>query len=274
MKQQRELEKIVDIRTQEISLKNTELEEKNTKLAELQKTKDEFLSIVAHDLKNPINAVVNLARMIQHDYKEIPDNVSEDAKVIESAATHMNNLVKNLLDFNRIEANQLITHMQPLSILNEVERILETYRLLAWPKNIRINLDHDLSGDEMIYGDTDAFGQICGNLVSNSIKFSDQNSIVNFLIKKNNSKIVLQVADSGPGIPNELKEKIFEKFFTYEGERQQNKMGNGLGLTIVKKLVELHKGEIKVEDQKQGTGAIFTIKFDLYTEEETSKVKA
>ena len=264
----------MDIRTQEISLKNTELEDKNSKLDDLQKTKDEFLSIVAHDLKNPINAVVNLARMIQDDYDELPKELFEDAKIIESAATHMNNLVKNLLDFNRIESNKLITHMQPVTVLFEIERVLETYRLLAWPKNVSIVLDHKLDGDEMILADTDAFGQICGNIVSNAIKFSNKNSSIDINISKSDNKIIIRIEDHGPGIPEEIKGKIFDRFFTYEGEKKQNKAGNGLGLTIVKKLVELHKGEIVVEDQKKGPGAIFITKFDLLREEEKSKVSA
>lgn len=258
---QRELEQVVTRRTLEISQKNTELEEKNTKLAELQKNKDEFISIVAHDLKNPINAIVNLARMIQSDYENLPNELGEDAKVIESAATHMNNLVKNLLDINRIEANQLVPHMHPIHVLSEIDKILETYRLLSWPKNIELKLEHRLKGEELIFGDSDSFSQICGNIISNAIKFSKPKSKVLITLHSDDESVYVRIEDWGPGIPENLRERIFDKFYTNAGDEKQNKAGNGLGLTIVKKLIELHNAQLEVSNHKDNIGAVFNLIF-------------
>lgn len=268
-----ELEQVVTQRTLEISQKNTELEEKNTKLADLQKNKDEFISIVAHDLKNPINAIVNLARMIQSDYENLPSELGEDAKVIESAATHMNNLVKNLLDINRIEANQLVPHMHPIHVLSEIDKILETYRLLSWPKNIELKLEHRLKGEEQIFGDSDSFSQICGNIISNAIKFSKPKSKVLITLHSDDESVYIRIEDWGPGIPENLRERIFDKFYTSAGDEKQNKAGNGLGLTIVKKLVELHNAHIEVSNHKDNIGAVFNLIFVRHKSMENEKTE-
>ena len=113
------------------------------------------------------------------------------------------------------------------------------------------------------------------NLIKNAVEvLKPDQGIVEISFFREGDSYITKIVDNGPGIPEEIKDKIFDRFFTYEGEKKQNKAGNGLGLTIVKKLVELHKGEIVVEDQKKGSGAIFITKFDLLREEEKSKVSA
>ncbi|HEY8109665.1 MAG TPA: HAMP domain-containing sensor histidine kinase [Candidatus Nitrosotenuis sp.] len=239
----------------EIESKTLELQEANKKLRDLDKLKDDFISIASHELKSPIQPIFGFAELAQSgdiDQKEAWDGVTILAKKLQD-------LANDVLDVTRIESNRLTLYQEKLRI-NEL--ILETTRMLktGLAKNVRIieELDEDIE----IMLDRTRIEQVLRNIINNSIKFTENGTIrIKTLVNKKADELIITVSDTGLGIPEDVLPNIFGKFVT-KGHESENQGGNGLGLFLCKGIVSAHGGRITARNNKDG-GATFEFSLPL-----------
>ncbi len=239
----------------EIELKTLELQEANKKLRDLDKLKDDFISIASHELKSPIQPIFGFAELAQSgdiDQKEAWDGVTTLAKKLQD-------LANDVLDVTRIESNRL-TLYQEKSRINEL--ILETTRMLKTGLNKNIRIIEELDVDIEIALDRTRIDQVLRNIINNSIKFTENGTIkIKTLVNKKSGELLITVSDTGLGIPEEVLPNIFGKFVT-KGHESENQGGNGLGLFLCKGIISAHGGKITARNNKDG-GATFEFSLPL-----------
>ncbi|MDM8545718.1 PAS domain S-box protein [Candidatus Venteria ishoeyi] len=237
-----------------------ELQEKNFELLRLNQEKNEFLGIAAHDLKNPLSAIKGLAEEIQEDYKDMDaDEVIQDAGKIRMAAQRMFMLITNLLDVNIIESGKLNIEPALYHIQELVEAVVDDYQQRAAQKNIQLRYDNQV-GDCLVKLDGEIFQQVMDNLVSNAIKYSPQDTVTTLRLSRKNGFVCCEIQDQGPGFSAEDLNKMFGKFVRLSAKPTGNEHSTGLGLFIVKKMVEAMHGKVRCESVA-GQGANFIVEF-------------
>ena len=243
----------------ELANARREIEKKNAELERLNKIKDQFVGMAAHDLRNPLGAIYSLSQMLLED--ESADRLSEEQKGfindIRESSEFTLHLVEDLLEVNRIEQGQLnlsIEEVNPEQILWQNVRSLEK---LAHKKNIKlqVNAGGDIPRVEL---DPNKFKQVLNNLISNAIKYSYPESTVHVTMESGEGNIKISVLDEGQGISEEEKSRLFEPFATTSAKATGGEKSTGLGLTITKKIVEGHNGCIEV-DSEVDKGSRFTV---------------
>lgn len=231
----------------EIENKTHELSEANKKLQDLDKMKNEFISIASHELKSPIQPIFGFAELAQSgdiDQKEAWDGVTMLAKKLQD-------LANDVLDVTRIESSRLTLYPEKIS-LNETIR--EAARMAQTGMTKPIKILEELDSDVIIEADRTRLDQVLRNIINNSIKFTDTGHIkVKTITNKN--EVIISISDTGLGIPEEILPKIFGKFAT-KGHERENQSGNGLGLFLCKGIIDAHGGKISARNN-QGGGATF-----------------
>ena len=231
------------------------------------KTREDVLAIVSHDLKNPLTTI-ELAVNLIRGFKRIDANqVTEFVNKVQRAADQMEILIADLLDFARIQSGTFPVVVLANRLSQVVMPVIDRMRALAEAK--RQTLEVDLPSNlPLVAVDAHRVGQVVSNLVSNAIKFTPQEGTIRVSAGQRDHKIVVSVADTGPGIPQEHLSKIFDRFWQTPGTKQK---GSGLGLSIAKGIVEAHGGTIWAESQSgKGSSFFFTVPLaDLDTTERT-----
>ncbi|MCS6807232.1 MAG: ATP-binding protein [Bacteroidota bacterium] len=244
----------------EIQSANTRLQEQNAQLQELDKEKNELLSIVVHDLKNPLSNIMILAEMMrmgtmQEDYKRR----NEALELITSAAKKMLKLINNMLDISRIEQGKLSLNIIQFDAAAKLRLLVQDYRQQAENKQITIHCA--IPEVATVAADSVAFTQVVDNLLSNAIKYSPLGKSITVGIESldhNPTSIRLFVQDEGPGISSEDMKKLFTKFTRLSAQPTAGEHSTGLGLSIVKRLVEAMHGRVWCESEL-GKGAKFLV---------------
>ncbi|MBK9248940.1 MAG: tetratricopeptide repeat protein [Ignavibacteria bacterium] len=237
----------------------TELQLLNSSLKEANREKNEVLGIVAHDLKNPITGIILSTDNIQRYHKHLThDELDKQLSHIKSAAERMKSIVLNLLDIQLIESGRFNVNIQPISLDTILELCVAEFRSRAAEKEISISiLKHHTP--LTILADTNAFHEILDNLISNALKFSPNVSTVEIGVSvAENNQVRISVRDQGPGLTNDDKSKLFGKFMRLSARPTAGEHSTGLGLSIVKKLVEAMNGTIWCESEF-GNGATFIV---------------
>ena len=227
------------------------------------RAKSDFLSSMSHEIRTPLNAIVGLSEDIGTYKDQVPKEVAEDADDIINASQTLLEIVGNILDINKIEANKLEIIDGPYNFKQEIEKMcrVTTTRIGDKPITFNLNMAPDIP-DELI-GDKGKVKEIVNNLLTNAIKYTDK-GIINLNIKcindlnKNVSKLLITCQDTGKGIKPEMIERLFTKFDRLDIERNTTTEGTGLGLAITKALVEMMGGKINVQSQ-YGQGSIFMV---------------
>jgi signal transduction histidine kinase len=254
------LEAKVAERTKELQQKNDELLLANQKLLDLNRDKNEFLGIVAHDLKNPLSSIQSLANLIKTSMDEFPPvKIAEFAHMIEASSQKMFVLIKNLLDVNAIESGKINFSFNTLDLRFFVQSVLKNYQDAANGKKIKLHYQPP-SDKALILADQMATLQILDNIISNAVKYSPHGKAVYLNIININNKIRFEVQDEGMGISKVEQEKLFGKFSRLTPRPTGNEHSTGLGLFIVKKLVETMHGVVWCESEL-GKGSKFIIEF-------------
>ena len=218
--------------------------------------KDRFLAHVSHDLRNPLNSILGwstLLRRVQND----PVQFLRGIDVIERNAKSQVQLIEDLLDVARITAGKLALTLAAQDVVAAFETGLDSARLAATAKNVELVVSVE-PGTGSITVDPDRFRQIIWNLVSNAVKFTPSGGSVRVDARRERSEFVLIVTDTGKGIAADFLPRIFAAFEQAEAGASRTG-GLGLGLAIVRRLVELHGGTIRVESDGVGKGACFTV---------------
>lgn len=257
--QNRRLQELVDERTEELRLKNDDL-------AHLNAEKNEFLGIVAHDLKNPLGAIRGYAEMIEEDAERMdsPDLVGYATRVKEGANL-MFELVTNLLDINRIEQGKMAIKRERCDLAESVFTAAERYEARAAAKGIRIVLDFP-KREEPVSADPAALGQSIDNLVSNAVKYSPRDKQIWLRVRRELDRTRFEVADEGPGLSAEDQKKLFGKFARLSAQPTGGEHSTGLGLAIVKRMIESMDGRVWCESEL-GHGATFVVELDAWKNE-------
>src|SRR4030095_16490983 len=216
-----------------------EIQEKGHQLELASKYKSQILASMSHELRTPMNAVLGYTRMLlMNVYGELPEKVRDVHQRIDKSGRHLLGLINDVLDFSKIEAGQLALTINPYSIRDVVQAIVASTQSLATEKNLalKITVPADLPA---VSGDERRIAQVLLNLVGNAIKFTDTGE-VRVDAAATNGALEVSVSDTGPGIAETDRDKIFEEFRQAEGSITQRKGGTGLGLAIAKRIVELH----------------------------------
>ncbi|MFM2047574.1 MAG: hypothetical protein RI955_120, partial [Bacteroidota bacterium] len=236
------------------------------------KEKQQFASIMSHEIRSPLNAVIGITNLLLLEDPK-PEQI-EELNTLKFAGENLLLLVNDILDFNKIEAGKLQLEKTAININLLIKNLCNTYQYKANEKHIKLNSRVDAELPEIVFGDPTRIAQILTNLLSNAIKFTENGFVELALRKMKNDnpdfiKIRFEVADSGIGIPKEKHHLIFESFSQANTDTNRRFGGTGLGLTITKKLVELHQSEIYLQSEV-GKGTTFY--FDLILEAEGSKI--
>ncbi len=238
------------------------LQDANEKLKSLDKLKTEFLSLASHQLRSPITAIKGYTSMLlENSYGAITETQHEPISRIFQSSLNLANVVEDLLDVAKIEQGGMQYAFQDVDLELITSALYNEFSLTAKSKGLELSYDHDSAKPCMVNADPVKFRQVVLNLLDNSIKYTEK-GFVKLSIKKEGSEAVISITDSGIGMSPQTKEKLFGKFNRGEGEKM-NAGGSGLGLYLVKQIVEAHKAKISADSPGVGQGATFTVKMAL-----------
>jgi signal transduction histidine kinase/CheY-like chemotaxis protein len=219
--------------------------------------KDEFLSTVSHELRTPLTAINGWALMLRAGRLNAAQSVRALETIVRSAKSQ-NQLINDLLDVSRIIAGKLRLDVAPLKLGSVIEDAIDTVRPAAAAKGIHLSALLD-PGADTISGDAERLQQVVWNLLSNAVKFAPNGGRVEVILKRADSRVEIIVADNGQGIEPEFLPYVFERFRQEHGGTNRQQGGLGLGLAIVRHIVELHGGTVRVASEGLGKGATFTV---------------
>jgi len=225
----------------------------------LSEVKDEFLATLSHELRTPLNAILGWAQVLRSGPK---DDFLKGLETIERNARVQTQLIDDLLDMSRITSGKLRLDIQPLQPVSFIEAAVETVRPAADAKGIRLERFLDPAAGP-ISGDPGRLQQVVWNLLSNAIKFTPRDGKVQILLERVSSHVEITVADTGVGIRQEFIPYLFERFRQGDASTTRKYGGLGLGLSIVKRLVELHGGTVWVKSPGEGQGTTVTVHLPL-----------
>ncbi len=231
------------------------MENLNKMAVELEKNevlKTDFISNVSHEIKTPLAVIQNYATLIQDDSLDSVER-QKYAKTLISASKRITDLITNVLKLNKLE-NQEIQEKHELFNLTEAlgESIIE-FETLIEKKNITLNCSLD---EVNVFSSRSLLEIVWNNLISNAIKFTPEGGEIEVFLRKNAKNVEIKIRDTGVGMTREVGERIFEKF--YQGDSSRSTEGNGLGLTLVKKVIDILGGEISVQSELN-KGSTFTV---------------
>lgn len=251
-----EMEERVKQRTKKLQNKNMQLDKNIQDLTQLNKHKNEFL---AHEMRNPIAIILGYTSLINSEiYGPIPDNQKNILNKIKNKCEQLTNLTNNLLDFSVIESGKLKLNIDKVEDLeNFMKDCYQSNSMLAKMKSIKINLNLANSSLPPVYIDKNLITQVINNLVTNAIKFSYPNSQINLNIINDKGDVIISVSDQGQGIPKEEIPLLFKEYSQTSIKPTQGKNSTGLGLSIVKNIVEAHGSKFWVESE-MGKGSTFS----------------
>jgi signal transduction histidine kinase len=223
-----------------------------------KKIRYQFLSVLSHELKAPLNAIEGYQRMMQE--KQAGDKIDDYTNHIDRSLQRiqgMRNLIMDLLDFTKIRLERKEEKIQEVDLAQVASGAIVTVQPYAIQMEVNINLD--IRSDSIIMADPEDMEIIFNNLVSNAVKYNKFGGRVDITINGTDSEIILTFSDSGIGISESDRENLFTDFVRIKNEKTKNISGSGLGLSIVRKVVELYHGTIKVESTPD-TGSVFTVR--------------
>jgi signal transduction histidine kinase/ActR/RegA family two-component response regulator len=220
--------------------------------------KDEFLAALSHELRTPLNAIVGWTDLLREG-KIDPDRRARGLDVIARNARIQVQLIEELLDVSRIVTGKMRLNVRQMEPIVAIEAAIETIRPALDAKEIRLHTVLDPEAGP-IAGDADRLQQIVWNLLSNAMKFTPKRGRIQVLLERVDSSIEITISDTGKGIAPEFLPHVFERFRQQEGSIARTHGGLGLGLSIVKSLVELHGGTVRAHSEGAGQGATFVIR--------------
>ncbi|HET9524697.1 MAG TPA: ATP-binding protein [Pyrinomonadaceae bacterium] len=229
--------------------------------------KDEFLATLSHELRTPLNAVIGWSRMMKSGRLDQESSLHA-IEVIERNAWAQKQIIEDILDVSRVITGKLQLHLAPVDLVAVVNAALDAVRPALEVKDIRIELHYE-QNLRVIAGDADRLQQVVWNLLSNASKFTPTGGTVGVRVSQDETCATIEISDTGPGVTPEFLPHVFERFRQADGSTTRTHGGLGLGLAIVRHLVELHGGLIGVENVTSGSGAVFRVRLPLPSTELT-----
>ncbi len=224
----------------------------------LNRVKDDFLATLSHELRTPLNAILGWTQVLRAQ-NHLPEDVAQAIERIERSARAQARIIEDLLEVSRIVSGKVRLTVKPIDLGGLVSAAVESVRMAADAKGLRIDLTTDPSLPPII-GDSDRLQQVAWNLLTNALKFSPRDARILVDVKRDGDDVVLRVRDFGQGIDPEFMPHLFERFRQADSTAARTQSGLGLGLSIVKSLVELHGGTVEATSDGPGKGATFVVR--------------
>ncbi len=228
-----------------------ELREKNRRLEELDRLKSELVAMVSHELRTPLTSIIGFARTLER----IPmsdEKRQECLSIIQKEGKHLSFLIEDYLDVSKIETGNFSLTRTMVNIGDVIRGVVE-----AFPSKGNVR-QHSCEGLPGVYADGPRLRRVFRNILENAVRHGGADVVIDIRISEKDGAVEVSISDNGPGIPPDVQERIFDKFFSADTEGN----GSGLGLTIVKAIVEAHGGNVKCESE-QGRGTTFFIRLPL-----------
>ena len=241
-----------------------------TQQKEIDKMKTELVSMVAHELRSPLTSISGFSELLL-DTDVNQEQSEEYAGIILKEANRLSDLINKFLDISRIESGRIQPKKSNVNLVEIVQMVIGNNSYLAGRKRIEVEV-HTPDSVDKIWADSGMMEQVLINLFSNAVKYSPQKTRIDIIVKNLQDHISVEVHDQGFGIPKKSIPKIFDKFFRVtEDEQVRNVTGTGLGLALVKQIVDMHNGRMEVES-KVGVGSVFTLIFPTITSRQQSEL--
>jgi len=245
-----------------------EIEDKGRELEIASRHKSQFLANMSHELRTPLNAIIGYTELIADSiYGQVPDKMREVLERVDKSGRHLLGLINDILDLSKIEAGQLTLALTAYSMDGVAQAVATSVGALAAEKKLGFDL---VMADDLPIGQGDErrLTQVLLNLVGNAIKFTDAGKVV-VRVGTSGDAYVVSVTDTGPGIAEADREKIFEEFQQADTTRAKAKGGTGLGLAISRHIVEMHGGRLWVESSL-GEGSTFSFTVPVHVEQQVA----
>ncbi|HYF49324.1 MAG TPA: GAF domain-containing sensor histidine kinase [Planctomycetota bacterium] len=223
------------------------------------RAKDEFLAVVSHELRTPLTPLLGWSRLLKPD--SAPQELAQGLDIIARQVEMQRRVVDDLLDFSRMTLGKMEMKFEPLLWSTVINNAIDSVRGLAASRKIAIEASLDPS--VTVNGDRDRLQQVAWNLLTNAVKFSLPGQPVVVMLIENGGEATLTVEDFGEGIPPEFLPKLFQRFSQRDSSTTRKHGGLGLGLSIVRHVVEMHGGRVKAESPGVGQGAKFSVTLPL-----------
>ena len=233
----------------------TERKRADRLLREADRQKDEFLATLAHELRNPLAPICAAAELLKRA-KTLAPELRAATAILERQARHMTHLVDDLLDMSRITSGRIRLQPEPIELTELLKSVIETYRQSA--DTLRHQVSFAASGVPVhVNGDRIRLTQVVSNILHNAVKYTAPGGRIEVALHTHNREAIVTVRDNGMGIPPEMLEHIFEPFAQLDRSYERADGGLGIGLTLAKRLIELHQGRIEARSSGRGKGTEF-----------------
>ena len=248
----------------EVLLVQSRLAQANQELKHLNQQKSLFLSMAAHDLQTPLSAIYMFTDMLLGKKEVAATSQQEYMEIIRAQSSRLGRLVANLLDLDRVERGNIT--IQPTEcVLNVlIEEVVDVLKIEAQKRDIRLNLSLP-SPAIVLWADSAQILQILYNLIGNALKYTLTNGTIKIEAEETETAVIFKISDSGLGMSEDQKENLFKLYYRTKSAKESMTRGHGLGLFIVKSLVEAHNGHITVDTIPE-KGTTFTIRFPLFNQ--------
>ena len=247
----------LEAQSAELARAKVEAEQARALAETANRAKDEFLAMLGHELRNPLSPILTALQLMR-----MRGQVGREHAVIERQVGHLVRLVDDLLDVSRITRGKIELRREPLELSAAVAAGLEMARPLLEQRRQKLTLDVPANG-LLVNGDANRLAQVVSNLLTNAAKYSDPEGTISISARREGDKARLSVRDNGVGIPPEILDRIFDVFFQEPQAIDRSKGGLGLGLAIVRNLVDLHGGRVSARSDGAGRGSEFTVELPL-----------
>ena len=230
---------------------------------EANRAKDEFLAVISHELRTPLTPILTWSRLLRAGKLDADTSVRA-LEAVERAARSQAQLIEDLLDVSRITSGKLRLEVRPIELPPVVEAAVESVRPAAEAKGIRLELVLDRNAG-IVSGDPERLQQVVWNLLSNAIKFTPRGGRVQVRLQRVSGQLEIAVSDTGQGINRQFLPHVFERFRQADSSTTRTYGGLGLGLAIVRHLIELHGGAVRAESAGENQGSTFVVELPLAT---------
>ncbi len=231
------------------------------------RAKSQFLANMSHEIRTPINGIMGMMQLLQTTRLDNEQEHYVDLTL--TSADRLTNLLSDILDLSRVEAGKMLIREENFSIMELKDSVADLFKVTAEQKGLALQLTMDPGLPEMVSGDPIRVRQVLFNLVGNAIKYTDQGRVSMDITpltpkKGHDLRILFTISDTGTGIPEDMQEYLFQPFVQADGSNTRNYQGAGLGLAIVRRLVELMRGHIAIESEEgHGTNVFLVLPFKL-----------
>jgi len=227
---------------------NIQLTETNRELLETNRNKTEFLARMSHELRTPLNAILGISELLEQGlWGSLTDKQAERIHQLRDSGTMLTSLINDVLDISKVEAGKDELHQEEISVTTLLDSVGATVAPLAAAKNITLTLLPPAT-DELVSADVRKLKQVMFNVLSNAVKFTPEGGLVTFTVAIEDEEVCFSVEDSGPGIPPEHRNRVFDEFYQVSNDQ----LGSGLGLAVAKHFMDLHGGRIWLDSGEPG----------------------